>query len=98
MAAPSEAYSQQALSHAAQRWRCARQRAVAAESRLLEMAGPPPRRLVPLSDVAHVQRLHLEAARLLCAAVEEAPDRSAAMTLMSQVLDDFSDGQPRLDW
>lgn len=94
MSAPSKAHPDQATNIAAQRWRCARQRALAAEHHLLEIAGPPPRRLVPLSDVAHVQRLHLEAAKLLCAAVEEAPDRIAALTLMSQVLTDLSDGQP----
>lgn len=71
--------------NAANRWRTARQRAMAAESQLLEMAGLAPRGSIPLSEVAHVQRLHSEAVKLLCTAIEESTDAAALVRLAGRV-------------
>lgn len=87
MSAPFEEPTDEAphAANAASRWRTARERAIAAETRLLEMAGLPPRRSVPLFEVAHVQRLHLEAVKLLCTAIEESSDAAAVVILAGRV-------------
>lgn len=83
--------------NAASRWRTARQRAVAAETRLLAMAGLPPRRAVPLSEVAHVQRLHSEAVKLLCTAIEESLDTAAVVILAGRVSAVLAEAGPLAD-
>ncbi len=99
MSTPSEAPAGEAphAFNAASRWQTARQRAMAAERRLLEMARLAPSRSIPLSEVAHVQRLHSEAVKLLCTAIEESTNTAAVVQLAGRVSAALAEAQPLSD-